>query len=71
MSTVLKISIALVLSVLSFGLEAQSPFEKDMQKAFELWTANKTDEAVNLFERIAKAKKTIGYLTITLHKLIA
>ena len=36
MSTVLKISIALVLSVLSFGLEAQSPFEKDMQKAFEL-----------------------------------
>jgi tetratricopeptide (TPR) repeat protein len=37
---------------------AQTNFEKGMTKAFELWSANKTDEAENLFERIANAETT-------------
>ena len=36
---------------------AQNNFEKGMQKAFALWKAEKTDEAQNLFERIANAEK--------------
>ena len=36
--------------------QAQSNFEKGMTKAFELWQANKTDEAENMFERIVKAE---------------
>ena len=32
---------------------AQTPYEKGMRKAFELWDNNKMDEAANLFERIA------------------
>lgn len=35
---------------------AQSNFEKGMQKAFNLWQNDKTDEAENLFERIANAE---------------
>jgi hypothetical protein len=37
--------------------KAQTSFEKGMAKAFELWEANKTDEAQNMFERIAKAEQ--------------
>jgi len=36
--------------------QAQTNFEKGMAKAFELWQADKTDEAENMFERIAKAE---------------
>ena len=36
--------------------EAQTNFEKGMNKAFELWQSGKTDEAENMFERIAKAE---------------
>ncbi|MFK7832362.1 MAG: tetratricopeptide repeat protein [Winogradskyella sp.] len=36
--------------------QAQTNFEKGMTKAFELWEADKTDEAENMFERIAKAE---------------
>ena len=36
--------------------QAQTNFEKGMMKAFELWQANNTDEAENMFERIAKAE---------------
>ncbi|WP_179336553.1 tetratricopeptide repeat protein [Winogradskyella ludwigii] len=36
--------------------EAQTNFEKGMNKAFELWQSDKTDEAENMFERIAKAE---------------
>lgn len=36
--------------------QAQTNFEKGMSKAFELWQADKTDEAENMFERIAKAE---------------
>ena len=35
---------------------AQTNFEKGMAKAFELWQADKWDEAENMFERIAKAE---------------
>jgi tetratricopeptide (TPR) repeat protein len=38
-------------------ISAQGNYEKGMQKAFELWEMDKTDEALNLFERIAKAEK--------------
>lgn len=44
--------------VATFGiLKAQSNYEKGMNNAFELWKANKTEEAQNLFERIANAEK--------------
>lgn len=39
------------------GISAQSSYEKGMKKAFELWENQKQDEAINLFERIAKAEK--------------
>jgi hypothetical protein len=37
-------------------LIAQTNYEKGMQKAFELWGANKPTEASNMFERIAAAE---------------
>lgn len=37
-------------------MAAQTNYEKGMQKAFKLWGSNKPIEAVNLFERIAKAE---------------
>lgn len=36
---------------------AQTKYEQGMRKAFELWEADKLDEASNLFERIATAEK--------------
>ncbi|WP_394750531.1 hypothetical protein [Spongiimicrobium salis] len=46
-----------ILAVLmtSIGV-AQDKYEKGMQKAFELWKAQKTTEASNMFERIATAE---------------
>ncbi|WP_109300313.1 hypothetical protein [Aquimarina sp. AU474] len=38
-------------------IHAQNAYEKGMKKAFELWETKKPDEAINLFERIAKAEK--------------
>ncbi len=38
-------------------INAQAAYEKGMTKAFELWENNKQDEAINFFERIAKAEK--------------
>ena len=37
-------------------VNAQTNYEKGMQKAFDLWGENKPVEAANLFERIAKAE---------------
>ena len=49
--------IILLLTVLfSVNIAAQTQYEKGMTKAFELWQANKTTEASQLFERIAKAE---------------
>ncbi|MFT6050300.1 MAG: hypothetical protein ACI9KI_002039 [Patiriisocius sp.] len=46
----------IVLLVITGITQAQTNFEKGMTKAFELWQADKTDEAENMFERIAKAE---------------
>lgn len=43
--------------IFALTVNAQSPYEKGMTKAFELWGQGKTTEAANLFERIAKAEK--------------
>lgn len=40
----------------STGSFAQSKYEKGMQKAFGLWSAEKPWEAANMFERIAQAE---------------
>ncbi|WP_299887690.1 hypothetical protein [uncultured Lacinutrix sp.] len=49
----------LIVMFLSTQLEtqAQSNYEKGMQKALTLWGENKPDDAVNLFERIASAEQ--------------
>jgi hypothetical protein len=58
MNVVVKIVVVLIVSLMTSELEAQTSFEKGMTKAFELWQTEKTDEAENLFERIAKAEPT-------------
>ncbi|PVW15709.1 hypothetical protein [Marixanthomonas spongiae] len=52
MKKLLMISV-LFISALGFS---QTKYETGMQKAFELWQANKPWEAANLFERIAQAE---------------
>ncbi len=51
----------IILIVLAFfsviNINAQTPYEKGMTKAFDLWKNRKIDEATNLFERIGKAEK--------------
>lgn len=50
--------IIIICTALVFGFnQAQTNFEKGMDKAFELWKTDKVDEAINLFERIANAEK--------------
>ena len=49
--------ITLLTLVFTVSLSAQTPYEKGMEKAFELWKTNKTKEASQLFERIATAEK--------------
>ncbi|CAM1374485.1 hypothetical protein [Tenacibaculum xiamenense] len=51
-----NIIIALVI-LTSFAVNGQSSYEKGMEKAFALWGENKTTEAAQLFERIAKVEK--------------
>ncbi len=47
----------LIAMIVMTGLtKAQTNYEKGMTKAFELWEANKWDEAENLFVRISKAE---------------
>ena len=49
--------IIIIVTVLVSGfVNAQTNYEKGMQKAFDLWTQNKPTEAANMFERIAKAE---------------
>jgi len=52
----MKNLIIIALLVFTGITQAQTNFEKGMAKAFELWQADKTDEAENMFERIAKAE---------------
>ncbi|REH54859.1 hypothetical protein C7448_102387 [Tenacibaculum gallaicum] len=49
--------ITLILLVFTVNISAQTQYERGMTKAFELWGANKTTEAAQLFERISKAEK--------------
>ena len=52
----MKNLIIIALLVITGISQAQTNFEKGMTKAFELWHADKTEEAENMFERIAKAE---------------
>lgn len=54
--TIMK-KVVLILSLVFIGMtvNAQTKYEKGMQKAFSFWEQNKTTEAVNLFERISEA----------------
>lgn len=52
----MKQLLIIALLVLSNAINAQTSFEKGMKKAFDLWEANKLEEAENLFERIANAE---------------
>jgi len=48
--------IIVLILMLTGAVHAQSNYEKGMTKAFELWDNQKTDEAANLFQRIAAAE---------------
>lgn len=52
-----KVIVLLVLSVFNLHIQAQTQYEKGMEKAFELWDQNKLVEASNMFERIASVEK--------------
>lgn len=53
MKQVIIVIAVLISTTFSF---AQSNYTKGMQKAFELWEANKPTEAANMFERIASVE---------------
>ncbi len=52
----MKNIITILLVIVSFSGFSQTPYQKGMQKALDLWKAEKPVEAVNLFERIATAE---------------
>ncbi len=52
----MKNIIIIIISLITFSGISQTPYEKGMQKALDLWEAKKPMEAVNLFERISKAE---------------
>jgi len=52
----MKVILIILISLVSFSGASQTPYEKGMQKGLNLWEAKKPMEAVNLFERIAKAE---------------
>ncbi|MUU78175.1 hypothetical protein GN138_06935 [Winogradskyella sp. HL2-2] len=52
----IKNIIIITFLVISSVLPAQANFNKGMKKAFEYWQNGNTDEAENMFERIAKAE---------------
>lgn len=50
--------LSLVLSLLTYiNVTAQSTYDGEMSRAFELWQKNQSEEAANLFERIAFAEE--------------
>lgn len=51
-----KVTLLLAL-IFAVNLTAQTPYEKGMNKAFQLWGQQKNTEAAQLFERIANAEK--------------
>ncbi len=67
----MKYIITLCILLISFVGISQTQYQKGMQKALSLWGENKTDEAINLFERIAKAEPNewlpafyVSYITV-------
>ncbi len=54
MTTLTKMIILFLFSITA--LNAQTNYEKGMEKAFKLWQDNKVDEAENMFERISNAE---------------
>ena len=58
----MKKVITLIVVIFALNISAQSNYEKGMNKAFELWSANKSTEAGQLFERISKAEKELAKL---------
>ncbi|WP_160114041.1 MULTISPECIES: hypothetical protein [Aquimarina] len=51
-------TLLIIISFLSMTtIHSQTAYEKGMNKAFELWGSKNPDEAINLFERIARAEK--------------
>ena len=53
----MKNILIIALLVITATLQGQTNFEKGMGKAFELWGADKWEEAENMFERIANAEE--------------
>ena len=53
----MKNLLILALLVITGVAQGQTNFEKGMAKAFELWEADKWEQAENMFERIANAEK--------------
>lgn len=53
----MKHLILIALLLISVSVNAQTNYEKGMQKAFQLWSNNNPVEASNVFERIAAAEK--------------
>ena len=47
----------IIVILFAVSISAQSKYQTGMEKAFELWSANKTTEAAQLFERISKVEK--------------
>jgi tetratricopeptide (TPR) repeat protein len=52
----MKHLLLLTLALLALSVSGQTNYEKGMQRAFDLWSNQKPEEAVNLFERIANAE---------------
>ncbi|MEW7278373.1 hypothetical protein ABW636_07240 [Aquimarina sp. 2201CG1-2-11] len=50
-------ALAFFIITIANTISAQSSYEKGMTKAFELWKTKTPDEAIHLFERIAKAEE--------------
>lgn len=51
-----KVLLILCFVLVGTTLQAQSKYEKGMEKAFSLWKSGKAADAVNLFDRISKAE---------------
>jgi len=52
------LSILIIAFISNFQIQAQSQYESGMSKAFDLWSSGESQEAANLFERIASAEET-------------
>ncbi|SDR88594.1 hypothetical protein [Gramella sp. MAR_2010_147] len=51
------LSILIIAFISFFQIQAQSQYETGMNKAFDLWSSGESQQAANLFERIASAEE--------------